>query len=67
MTIRHNLQQMATARAPKTAPGHPHRGDTITIDGIDCTVTNSAQVAGNLVIYARDTNWEERTITIPMR
>jgi hypothetical protein len=67
MTIRQNLQQMAIATAPQTAPGHPRRGDTITIDGDNCTVTTSAQVAGNLVIYARDNDWEERTITIPMR
>lgn len=67
MTIHENLRQMATAQRPATAPGHPERGDTITIDGEACTVTSSAQVAGQLIIYARDTNWVERSITLPAR
>lgn len=67
MTIRENLQQMATAQPRTTAPGHPKRGDVIDIDGDPCTVTSSAQVAGHLVIYARDAQWAERTVRIPVR
>jgi hypothetical protein len=68
MTIRQSLRQMATAKPLHTAPGHPERGNVIDIDGEACTVTSSAQVAGHLVIYARDNDtWTERTITLPVR
>lgn len=67
MTIHENLRQMATAQRRPTAPGHPERGDVITIDGEACTVTSSAQVGGRLVIYARDAAWTEHVIRIPVR
>lgn len=68
MTIRQNLADMATAQPLPTAPGHPERGDAITINGEACTVTSSAQVAGHLVIYARTNDtWAERSVTLPAR
>jgi hypothetical protein len=66
MTIRQSLQQMVTAQRPQTADGHPERGDVIVIDGVECTVTSSAQVAGSLVIYAMDADRREHVTRRPM-